>query len=90
MDLSKMDPYTLLKNSKPEVCPNCDGSFFKQTFMFRRVSKILVGSPQDQLVPIPVFRCDDCGTPIGDMVPDDDAGNAQSDNDDDGKIIKMN
>lgn len=91
MDLSKMDPYALLKNSKPEVCPNCDGSFFKQTFMFRRVSKILVGAPQDQLVPIPVFRCDDCGTPIGDMVPEDgDAEQAQNDSDDGGKIIKLN
>ncbi len=92
MDLSKMDPYALLKNSKPEVCPNCDGSFFKQTFMFRRVSKILVGAPQDQLVPIPVFRCDDCGTPIGDMMPADDSSDETPNDaiDDGGKIIKLN
>ena len=97
MDLSKMDPYMLLKNSKPEVCPNCDGSFFKQTFMFRRVSKILVGSPQDQLVPIPVFRCDDCGTPIGDMVPNDeeqttgfDESMEDNNTENGGRIITMN
>jgi hypothetical protein len=72
MDLHGISPAQLLSQSTPEVCSNCDGRFFAQTFMFRRVSKILVGSPQDQLVPIPVFRCDDCGTPIGDMMPDED------------------
>lgn len=91
MDLSTMDPHMLLKNSKPEVCANCDGNFFKQTFMFRRVSKILVGATQDQLVPIPVFRCDDCGSPIGDMVPDDDTDDVPDTNTEpSGKIIKMN
>ncbi len=89
MDIQQMDPQMLLTQSKPEVCPNCDGNFFKQTFMFRRVSKILVGAPQDQLIPIPVFRCDDCGTPIGDMVPDDNDDTPTNDNSE-GKIIKMN
>lgn len=71
MELQGMSPSQLFAQSVPEVCSNCDGRFFAQTFMFRRVSKILVGAAQDQLVPIPVFRCDDCGTPIGDMVPDE-------------------
>lgn len=71
MDLQGMSPVGLLAQSVPEECANCGGRFYRQTFMFRRVSKILVGSPQDQLVPIPVFRCDDCGTPIGDMIPDE-------------------
>jgi len=84
MDIQQMDPTTLINQSKPEICGNCDGQFFRQTFMFRRISKILVGAPQDQLVPIPVFRCDDCGTPIGDMVPDD-----KDDDVDDSNIIKM-
>lgn len=83
MDIQQMDPTTLINQSKPEICGNCEGQFFKQTFMFRRISKILVGAPQDQLVPIPVFRCDDCGTPIGDMVPD------EVEEADDSNIIKM-
>jgi hypothetical protein len=87
MDIQQLDPKVLLSQSKPEVCPNCEGNFFRQTFMFRRVSKILVGAPQDQLIPIPVFRCDDCGTPIGDMVPDANETESQTD---EGKIIKMN
>jgi len=85
MDIQQLDPKILLNQSKPEICPQCDGNFFRQTFMFRRVSKILVGAPQDQLIPIPVFRCDDCGTPIGDMVPDDNNETEETD----GKIIKM-
>jgi hypothetical protein len=72
MELQGMSPAGLMTNSVPEDCVSCGGRFFKQTFMFRRVSKILVGAPQDQLIPIPVFRCDDCGTPIGDMVPDEE------------------
>lgn len=79
MDLQGMSPVGLLAQSVPEECTSCGGRFYKQTFMFRRVSKILVGSPQDQLVPIPVFRCDDCGTPIGDMIPDENE--LMSDND---------
>lgn len=89
MDIQQMDPNMLLTQSKPEICPNCDGNFFRQTFMFRRVSKILVGAPQDQLIPIPVFRCDDCGTPIGDMVPDNDVDEVNNESDE-GKIIKLN
>ena len=86
MDIQQMDPRQLLSQSVPEDCKNCGGMMFKQSFMFRRISKILIGATQDQLVPIPVFRCDDCGSPIGDMVPNDD----EQDNDDtQDNIIKM-
>lgn len=83
MDIQQLDPTTLMSQSQPEICAACSGKFFAQVFMFRRISKILVGAPQDQLVPIPVFRCDDCGTPIGDMVPDEVSDI------DDSNIIKM-
>jgi len=85
MDIQQMDPNQLLAQSIQEDCKNCGGVMFKQSFMFRRISKILVGATQDQLVPIPVFRCDDCGTPIGDMIPEDD----EQEQSEDSKIIKM-
>lgn len=68
----QIDPQTIINNSTEELCSNCAGKFFKQTLMFRRLPAIIAMSKTDQLIPIPVFRCDDCGTPISDMIPTDE------------------
>ena len=59
----------LLKDSKGQECPNCGSKFFKTVFLMRTVSKFLTQTPQDMVVPIPVWRCDDCGTPMERMDP---------------------
>lgn len=53
----------LLKGSNRIMCSDCNGIFFTQTFVFQKISKFKVGSPEDIIVPIPVHRCSDCGTP---------------------------
>jgi hypothetical protein len=83
---SGISPQQLIAQSVPEECENCGGEFFTQAFMFRRVSKILVGGTQDQLLPIPVFKCMDCGSPIMDMVPKDEE---PVNNNREGKIIQL-
>lgn len=53
----------LMANSKPHTC-ECGGVFFKQVFNIRSVSKIIAGTPDDAMMPIPMWRCDDCGAPV--------------------------
>ncbi len=59
----------LLKDSKGYECVSCGSKFFKNVFLMRSVSKFLTQTPQDMVIPIPVWRCDDCGTPMEKMDP---------------------
>ena len=43
------------------VCENCGGRFFRQVHGFKRVPKLLSQSGKEEIIPIPTFRCDDCG-----------------------------
>jgi hypothetical protein len=36
--------------------------YFRQVVAINKVSKFLTGSDKDTMVPVPVFRCDDCGS----------------------------
>lgn len=53
----------VLANSKPHIC-SCGGVFFKQVFTMRAVSKIVSGTGAEAMMPIPMWRCDDCGAPV--------------------------
>jgi len=72
------------EDAKPVSCENCGGQFFKQSVMLRKIAKLLVGTDQDMLVPVPVFRCDDCGYVNEEFIPKeksakkDDTGNNKS------------
>jgi uncharacterized Zn finger protein len=57
---------TAAKSFTPEdlvdiACENCGGRFFKQVFAFKRVPSLISQSGKEEIVPIPTFRCDDCG-----------------------------
>lgn len=46
----------------PEViCEECENNKFVERLTFRKVSKLMIGSDKDQVVPIPVFCCTACG-----------------------------
>ena len=46
---------------KDIVCENCGGKYFRQVNAFKRVSALISSSGKEQIVPLPTFRCDDCG-----------------------------
>jgi len=53
-------------NIKPEdldniVCESCEGRFFRQIHAFKRLSALISPTGKEQIVPVPSFRCDDCG-----------------------------
>lgn len=50
-----------LKEQPTVLCERCGGSFFKETLILKKISKLLTGSPEDTIVPFPIYRCDDCG-----------------------------
>ena len=46
---------------KDVVCDNCEGKVFKEVIMLKRVSALVSPTGKEQLVPVQVIRCDDCG-----------------------------
>jgi hypothetical protein len=51
----------------PIECKECSGQFFRQVTMLKVVPKLVVGAQKDVVVPMPAFRCDDCGAIIEEM-----------------------
>jgi hypothetical protein len=52
-----------LKKTTPMVCDNaeCGNDMFMPAMKFRKVSKLLTGTQDDQVVPIQVYFCSACG-----------------------------
>ena len=53
----QLDP-SKLKDIK---CEQCESKFFRQVQAFKRVSALLSQTGKEQIVPVPTFRCDECG-----------------------------
>lgn len=72
-------------------CTECDSMFFEQSVVFRKVSKIITGTQTDQLVPIMVYRCQDCLTPLVETMPPELISELIGEDEDssDGNIITM-
>jgi hypothetical protein len=49
-----------LSKTTPVVCESCGNDTFKQVIYVRKVSKFLIGSPEDIIKPVPTFACDKC------------------------------
>jgi len=60
MDLKQ--PNIKPSDLKPMVCEECMGMYFRQVLCINKVSRFLTGKDKDTVYPVPVFRCDDCGT----------------------------
>ncbi len=42
-------------------CVECGGTVFVSGVKFRKISKLLTGTPQDAVIPIEVYLCGNCG-----------------------------
>lgn len=51
-------------------CSACDGFFFEQTILLRKISRFVTGQSQDTIFPVQAFRCQDCQTPLFEMFPE--------------------
>lgn len=60
----------LLEKSTGTNCQSCGGFCFKPVTILRKISKLHIGSAQDQVIPVQAFRCDDCGDILREFFPD--------------------
>jgi len=61
-----------LTNTSPIMCaePNCGGNFFIPAVSFRKVSRLLTGGPKDAVIPVEVYLCCNCHTPLDELLPE--------------------
>ena len=50
-----------LDSSTPIVCEACGNDTFREAAYVRKISKLLTGSPEDMIAPVPTFACVKCG-----------------------------
>ena len=49
------------KELKDISCENCGCKYFRQVTAFKKVSALVSPTGKEQIVPVPIFRCDECG-----------------------------
>lgn len=49
-----------LDQTTPITCEECGNETFTQVVFLRKVSRFVIGTPQDGLTPIPSFACAKC------------------------------
>ena len=59
-----------MKNTTSEETPN-GGVVFKQGVVLRKISKFVVGSDEDAIMPMPVFYDPETGKILKDTIPPD-------------------
>lgn len=57
-----------ITQSTPMTC-ECGHDVFIPGTKFRKISKLLTGSPQDMLIPVEVYLCGECGTVNKELYP---------------------
>jgi DNA-directed RNA polymerase subunit RPC12/RpoP len=63
-------PQIDLGKSKPVQCSHCGYDVFVDGAKFRRISKLITGTPQDVIVPIEVLLCGNCGEICEELLPE--------------------
>lgn len=49
-----------LDQTSEVICAKCNNNTFNDSFLLRKVSRLLTGNLQDGLIPISVFSCTKC------------------------------
>ncbi len=62
-------PMLDINSTQSIECQECGGLFFDQTFILRKVSMLYTNTGKDEPLPIPVFICHDCHTPLKAFFP---------------------
>lgn len=63
-------PLSQLLNAETLQCKSCGSKIFRQSLVFKKVSKLMAASPTDRIVPIPVLVCDSvvCGSVLTELL----------------------
>lgn len=57
--------------TKEVKCEKCENTTFTEAFLLRKVSRLITGAAKDAVMPITIFCCFLCGTPIPETVPNE-------------------
>lgn len=60
-----------IKQSTSIECVECGHDIYLPAVHLRKIPKIMVGAPQDVIIPIDVFLCANCGTLCKDLLPEE-------------------
>jgi hypothetical protein len=58
-----------LDKTLPMYCEKCEHNIFTEGVLLRRVPKFFSGTPEDSILPIPVFYCAKCGHVNSEFLP---------------------
>jgi len=50
-----------VKDAVNVECENCENIFFDRVTVIKKISKLLVGTTEDQYVPMETYKCTECG-----------------------------
>ena len=64
-------PNSIENRSKYEIFEELDMQFFRHVHAFKRLSALISPSGKEQIVPIPIYRCDECGHINDEFLPKD-------------------
>ena len=56
---------------KRKTYSQCGEDLFMPSMRFRKISKLLTGTPKDTIIPIEVYVCVECGTVNTELLPDE-------------------
>jgi len=61
MDGKPKAPKITAEDMKDMACDECGSQYFRSVNAFKRISALISPTGKEQIMPIPTFRCDDCG-----------------------------
>jgi uncharacterized Zn finger protein len=51
----------IMRDGTDVLCEECGSRFFKKAIIIKKMSKILLASPEDEYFHFPVVQCSECG-----------------------------
>ena len=58
-----------LSKTEAIACKKCGGEVFVQGFGFRKISKLVTNKQKDEVLPVELFLCGDCGEVLNELLP---------------------
>jgi len=50
-----------LSDAETITCDECKGKYFATSFIIKRLAAIMSPTGQEAMIPLQIFRCNDCG-----------------------------
>lgn len=51
------------------VCAKCGNQTFTPAFLFKKISAVLSPNGQESMIPLQIFKCDECGHINDEFIP---------------------